>query len=201
MPKRTILLLLFLAFVTGGLIFLAVTSENENQQPADQKTPATTKEIPSPVKKTATLSFDPSTLTVSPFSSASSSVDIVINTQNQPVSGVQPVILFDPKVITSISFNPVTNTLFGQSASNYTYLPLDVDMTNGKMSFMLAATPGSTPSATTGTIGTLIFTTRVAESTQQSTVITLLDESKVTQLNVGDSILKNTIPLTIQFSQ
>lgn len=195
MPKKTLILIVTLALITGGLIYMALTTQSTppistTNSPAPQVTA-----IPR-VKKTAVLFFAPSSISLN--SSGSSSVDVMVKTQGQKVSGAQLEILFDPNVISNLNVTAGSDSIFGPS--NYFVIPLTVDYKTGRATYGVGINIQATPDKTEGKVATLTFTANKSTN-QKSSVIELLDKSIVTQEGVGDSILKETQPLTINFTQ
>jgi hypothetical protein len=189
MHKQTIILIAVLAVVTMILIYLAVINQNILKT-------NTTKAVPTqaPVQKTAKVYFNPST--ISATTGTIESADIMVSSDT-PVAGVQAEMQYDPKAITNVKITPdVDSTAFFGSDS--TILFNDVTATTGRISYAIAISANGTGKSGSGKIGTITFTKALGATT--STQIKFLDKTLVSQLNVTESVLKDTMPLTITFS-
>lgn len=190
-PKTLILIgiLVTLAVVLLGIaIRLSGTSQNTT-------IPGTTQVQPTmAVEKTATIAFSPETLTMSP-ASTSGSVDVLVTTGSNPITGAQVEITYDPEVITNVEVeNPDTsNSLLG-APGTYTNLFTDIE-TPGKIVFARAIGLTSKEVSGTGSIGKISFT--IIPGAQPTTQMTFGPETAVTTTATTESILNTTTPLTI----
>lgn len=200
MPKKTLILIIFLALITGGLIYMALTT---SQTPSTlNQTPTTTTEVnqAKPVKKTAQLSFDPASLTITPLGSgaAKQTVNIMVKTQGQIVSGAQIELQFDPLSVSNLTIDAGTDSIFGPSG--YFVIPLNVDYQTGRATYAVAVGATATPKATEGKVATVTFTAK-KHANLTTSVIAILDKSIVTEEGTGESILTGEHPLTLHFTQ
>jgi len=194
MPKKTTILIVILAIITGVLIYLAVRSDQSLQTNTN-----TTPPTPSPVvvKAYANLSFSTNPVDVSK-GSAAQTIDIVINTNGKPVSGAQIELSYDPKVLTSVTLTPaLLNPFFG---ANPVVLINNVDPTQGRISYAIAVSNTDSEKTGSGSIATLGFTVnKFAGSTFSQ--ITFLPKSAVTTFSSQASVLNVSTPLQIVVSQ
>jgi hypothetical protein len=194
MPKKTTILIIILAAVTGILLFLAV-SEGGKPQSQETSTAPTLKEVP----KTATILFSPQTIDLSSGTATpTSSVDILIDTGGSEVVGAQLEMQYDPKSLSNVRLIPGNdaNSFFGP---NVVILFNDVNLTTGRISFAIAIPPQETTKKGIGRIASLNFSR--AFNAQGTTTISFLDKTLVTILGEDESILKETVPLNIILTQ
>ena len=191
MPKKTTILIVILALITGILIFLAVRSDQTQQIMTNlNPKPSPTVEV---VKPYATLSFLPEKLDVSLVSPVQS-IDVVIDTGDKPVAGAQVELSYDPKLFTNVSITqPKQSPFFGP---NPTILINSVDATQGRISYAVGISPDGSEKTGKGSIMTLNFTANkfAGVTTAQ---IAFLPKSAVTTLSTSGSILKTSIPLQV----
>ena len=196
MPKTTAILIAILALVTGILVYLAVTSQSARRAPTTQNIVPTEK----PVEKTAQVFFNPQNVDLSSGSATSAlTVDIMVDSGGQDITGVQAELQFDPKALANVKLLPATGTTsFFGSAVNVLFN--DVNTQTGRISYATAIPPGGTPKKGVGKIATLNF--QKAYGVPSSTQIVFLDKTLVTVLGANQSALKATVPLNIVlFSQ
>ena len=193
MPKKTTILILILAVVTGILLFLAVSNQKQSAPLLSKPTP--TKKV---VTKTAKVFFNPQTIDLtSGTASPTSSVDIMIDTGSSEIAGAQIELKYDPKSLVSLKLSPAneTTSFFGPNAA---ILFNEVNQTTGRVSFAIAITPQAKTKKGVGKIATLTFSK--AFSAQGATTISFLDKTIVTILGENDSVLKESTPLNVVLS-
>lgn len=146
------------------------------------------------VEKTATIAFSPETLTMSP-ASTSGSVDVLVTTGSNPITGAQVEITYDPDVITNVEVeNPdASNSLLG-APGTYTNLFTDTE-TPGKIEFSRGISLSGKEANGTGSIGKISFT--IIPGAQPTTQMTFGPRTAVTTSSTTESILNTTTPLTI----
>src|SRR3989338_1527195 len=152
MPKKTTVLILILALVTGVLVFLAVSEGRKQTSPQ-------TNIIPSKkaVEKTARVFFSPANLDLSSgTATATPSVDLFVDSGNTEISGVQVELQYDPKVLSSVRLLPTADTagFFGPTA---VVLFNDVNQTSGRISFVIAIGAQQPAKKGVGKIATLVL--------------------------------------------
>lgn len=186
---RTLLLIIVLLFITGGLLFLAIRQE--------QPTRLTSIVPPSPTPSPAhsVLSLVPSTSSTS----AIQSVGIVVDSHENQLTGAQINIAYDPKILSNVTIKQ------GTYFTNPTILLNTVDSVNGRISYVIAIGPSSKETTGSGTVATISYQLLAAHSTnpQQATTtkLTFLPKTEVTQQGVLGSVLKTTKDLTITIPQ
>lgn len=194
-PSKTLFLIGFLVTITIALLGVALfMAANQNKKAL---TTTTSQTIPTPkIPKTALVSFSPASLVIPAGSSSSATVDIIVTTGENPITGAQIEVDYDPTVVSNIRYIPpdITSSLLGQPG---TYLTLFTDnKTPGKIVFANAINPDSTAVSGTGSVGKLSFSLL---RTKPSTALILGPETKITTNTTRESILKSTTPLTITF--
>lgn len=193
MPKKTTILILILAIVTGILLFLAISETKKPSTPST--TVAPTKK---PVAKTAKVFFNPQNLDLSAgAASPTSSVDIMIDTGGSDVAGVQTELQFDPRALVSVRLTPAVDSasFFGQTS---VILFNDVNQATGRVSYAIAISPGTNAKKGIGKIATLTF--QKAFNSPSATQVAFLDKTLVTILGENESVLKESMPLNITLS-
>lgn len=197
MPKKTTILIVILAIITGVLIFLAVKSD-QSQELGKNILRQVSKSSPTQAPKPyATLSFSPPILDVSSSQLPTQSVDIVLDTNGKPTAGAQAELSYDPKVITNVTLKaPLKNQLFGTKP---TILINSVDPAQGRISYAVGISPTDSEKKGIGSIATLTFTVNKFAGVPSSQ-ITFLPKSAVTTLATSGSILSTTTPLKVQIA-
>ena len=189
MPKKTTILIVILAIITGFLIYLAIKSDNA--QTNVYKTQAEITPTPT-IQPYTTFSFSPPQLDMT-NSSAAQSVDVTIDTAGKPVSTAQIEFLYDPKVITKVSFAKAKTPFFGVDQN---VLIDKIDPTQGRASYVVGIPLQGAEKIGNGTVVSLKFTVvKVAE--MATSTISFTSKSAATTLSTQKPILQNTTPLTI----
>ena len=194
MPKKTTILILILAAVTGALVFFAVTSTQPQPQKKITVTP-----IEKPVVKTAKVFFNPQNIDISSGSAVTiQTVDLLIDTGGAEISGVQAELQYDPKALTNVRLIPTADTksFFGGGSI---ILFNDIVQDTGRISYVIAIGAGDNPKKGIGKIATLSF--QKTPSAPSTTAIRFLDKTLVTILGVNESVLKEAMPLNIILGQ
>lgn len=189
MPRKTTILIVVLAAITGLLIFLAVRNESgPSQNSSNTSTPQ-----PTAVEPYATLGFSKSVLDLSNLPS-NQVVDIVIDSSEKPVAGAQIELSYDPGVISNVKLLPAENPYFGKDA---TVLINTVDQALGRISYAVGLGAGGVERSGSGVVVRLSFNANKNVGVQ-STQFKFLDKSAVTTWSAPQSsILKSTTPLQI----
>ena len=192
MPKKTTILIVILAIITGILIFLAVRSDRSYK---GGKTSMEVTASPTPAirKPFANLAFSTNPLDVSQSTTAQS-IDIVIDTNNKPVSGTQVELSYDPKVLTNVKLTPPFKSPF--FGTNPLVLINTVDPTQGRISYAVAVSNNDSEKKGNGSIATLSFTVNKFSGVTFSQ-ITFLPKSAVTTFSSQTSVLNISTPLQI----
>lgn len=188
MPKKTTILIILLAAITGLLIFLAVRNETvQNTITQDTITPS-----PTSTQPYALLSFSSDTLDLSQLS-ANQTVDVVIDTNGKPVAGAQIELTFDPVVFTNVRLIPAENPFFGPDA---VVLFNSVDQEQGRASYAVGLSADAAEKTGAGPVVRLQFTANKAAGVANSS-ITFEQKSAVTTKESLGSVLLNTFPLQV----
>ncbi len=191
MPKRTITLVVVLTFLTGLLVFLAVQNERRLQTQQDDVVK------PSPVvlqqEKTAKLTFTPSEVVVA-ASGSSQTVDLVLDTKQYEVDGVQVELIYDPAVLSNVKIIDPTEGAFAQNFSSA--LLNSVDPNLGRVSYWYGRKLDAPATKGVGTVAQLSFTVNPQASASE-TMIEILDRSMVTEPEMSENVLGITVPLKI----
>lgn len=189
MPKKTTILIILLALVTAILVFFAISAETGRQVPPTENGETGDSQAP----KTATVSFNPTTLTGTP--GTVQSVDIMVDSGDSAISGVQAELAYDPATVTNVILEPDASTtgFFGSGAN---ILFNDVNAETGRISYALTISPSQEAKQGNGKIGTLRFET-IAGVAPVTTQVEFLNKTLVTVLGENESVLKETTPLSI----
>jgi hypothetical protein len=189
MSGKTILLIVGLCVLTIALVVLAVKMNKTTPSTQDQASAPT----PTPIAHTV-LSFSPQTTTVSSASSSAQSLDIMINANGDPVSGIQLELSFDPKVITLKTLTPGTFL-----PNSLTLLPAKIDNVNGTATLIFAKTPSQKPQNGSGLAASLTYTIKPGVTASQ-TQIKILPKSEISGTGMKDSVLKSEDTATIMLN-
>lgn len=197
MPKKTTIFIAILTVITVGLIYLALTTQDQQvTQPESESPQAQEEQV---VEKTAVLSFLPETVTLSP-QAPTTTLDIVLDSGIHVVSGVQVELLYDPQAISNVEVTSSNPSLLGTINQDFIVLFSNVDQLQGRVSYAAGITPSSDKVVTgDGSILTLTITKNPSfEGTE--TPIAFLDKSAVTEEGITESVLNTSTPLIVQFS-
>lgn len=187
MPRKTTILIVLLAAVTGLLIFLAVRNETV-KNPANQ---AVTTPSPTVVQPYASLGFSNPVIDAS--TTLAQTVDIVIDTSGKPVAGAQVELSYDPRVIRNVRLVPSTSPFFENDG---VVLISSVDEEQGRISYAVGIGANGSEKVGSGTIVTLQFAVNRALGLENS-LISFLEKSAITTLSTQNSVLLNTAPLQV----
>lgn len=190
MPRKTTILIVILALITGVLIFLAIRSDKT--QEFVNKTLNNSTPTPIVISPYATLSFPTQEIDLS-GKIGTQSVDVMIDTNSQPVAGVQVELSYDPTILTNMrTSSPITPILGAKPL----VLINKVDPTQGRISYAAGITATNGEVNGRGSIVTLSFTVNSAKGVPL-TQISFLPKSMVTSLLTPESVLKSSTPLKI----
>ncbi len=113
--------------------------------------------------------------------------DVIINTNEDEISGAQIELSFDPKALTSIDVTP------GSFIKSPTVLIKTIDTKTGVIRYAIAIKPGDKMVKGTGTIATISFNKEGASPTS----INFLPQSQVSTTSHNQSLLKETTSVII----
>ncbi len=203
LPKKTTVLIIVLAVVTALLVFLALSSRNSQLNLKNLGEPTVT--VAPTVAPSTKIYFSPVTLDMASATSNLVSVDIMVDTSGKPVSTIQAELSYDPKLITNVTITPARTGIVGETntplfPNSSQVLIKSVDIAQGRISYAMGISLSDAEVSGVGKIATLTF--NVAPSTVQATTeMTFLPKSVATTLSTQESILKETVPLTIKLSK
>jgi hypothetical protein len=196
MPKKTTILIVILALITGVLIFLAVRNEQTQEfvnNALNNSTPTPTEIAPyttlgfSISELNATASTTPQTVDV---------VDVVVDTNGNPMAGIQLEMSYDPEILTNMKINKPAVPFLGDDSA---VLINKIDPVAGRISYAVGINVSGEEKTGKGVIATLSFTINNPEG-MASTQISFLPKSMATSFSTADSVLKGTTPLRINLS-
>lgn len=174
-PIKTFLLILVLALITAGLVTLAILPKT----PSKDETVRVAEVTPNPVQTTLTISSSP----VPQATASSYTTDVVINTGQNKVVAVQLELQYDPKVLKKVNIEP------GPFFASPKILLKNIDEKNGRITFALSQ-DNSLAALGQGIIAKISFT---AFQNSVPTKIEFLPKTKVTALDISESVLKSSI--------
>lgn len=187
--KRTIGLILMLIIVATALLLAAIS---QNQYKNQKNKTVSLKPSPTITQRFTLLSFSPNPVIVSQKQTASpSAVDIVINTNQQKISGVQLEISYDPKKLTNVSITP--STFFPDPI----VLIKEINNKEGVITFALSIQPTGIQRAGKGVVAQMKFNHTL--TTGEKTQITFLPKTLVTALGISSSVLKQITTAVVMF--
>lgn len=196
MPRKTTILIIILAIITGVLIYLAVTTE-KTQNLVNQIIPSKTPPVVPTIAPYASLSFATPQLNLANSPLATQSVDILIDTNNKPAFGAQIELSYDPKVFYNVSVSKPKTPFFG---NNEVVLINSVDPTQGRVSYAVGLPATANEIWGRGTVATLNFSV-YRNTGLSSSQFSFLQKSMVTSLKTPNSVLQITTPLNVILTQ
>lgn len=173
-PAKTILLIVVLALVAGGLTYVALSPKKSSPQPQAQTT------IVSPAD--TTLSIQPSLK--DPASKSYSSV-VYVDSGKNVVNGIQLELYYDPKIITNVS---ITALNFFPSS---TEILKKIDQANGRISYAIASSIGENGVKGKGNLAKITYTPVLGSGIDTSS-FNFLPKTEVSGLGTDASLLKET---------
>lgn len=183
MSKKTTILIIILALITSGLLYLALR-------------PTAPKEVVVTPTPTPTIFLSPAaatTLSLTPLASPASAYQqtlaVNITSGKNAVSGVQIELAFDPKIISNVKVTP------GNFFATPNVLINNIDTSNGRISYALGAQLGHGGHSGNGIVAYISFD--FLSTTEKQTSISFLPKSVVTADGALASVLKATSGITI----
>jgi hypothetical protein len=177
--KRTLLLIVFLAALTVGLIILAVSN------PAPQPKKEAINPTPTPFAQ-STLTFVEPTL----GTQSAQTVNVILQTNSNRVGTVQLELGFDP---TAIMVKDITA---GPLFPTPVQLTKDINNASGHISYAFGLAPKQQAIQGQGILATITYTK--LPSDQTSTQFVFLPKTQVAAVGVPQSVLSSARPYTIQ---
>lgn len=184
--KRTAVLIVFLIIVTSILLIYAFNAQFE-KKPAPNIiiSPTQTSSLTPASHADTSLYFSPEYIELSTSNSAS--LDLMINSGKNQITGIQLEIGYDPVVFSDItltpgSFLPQANVLLNKN-----------DTENGRISYALVLPPSVSPIRGTGIVAKLKLVKQIAvENASNPTTISILPKSLVSAIGIEGSVLLET---------
>ncbi len=177
--NKTLLLVVGLVILTGVLLFISLSQKNPS-------IPGITRE------EKEDTSFAHTSLVLSEEPRASSisgvyEVDVIIDSEDNQVTGAQLELSYDPKVLGRVDIKP------GTFLSNPVVILKKIDNTSGRITYMLGNQLGDAGVKGKGIIATLSF----SKLSSQETSIEFLPQTLVTAQGFDQSVLRETVSTTI----
>jgi len=189
MPKRTLALIVGLILLTIILLFAATRIDQTPQQkpsPQPSVSPQPTLTPTPPAYTTLEISPNPVTLP----SNGKGSVQVLIDTNQNVVNGVQLEVSYDPKAITNVI---MTEGTFFQ---NPQVIWSTVDSKNGRISQAQVLQPSQSGIKGKGVVATITFS-KVPGTLMSQTQLQFLPKTKTSQSGIDASVLKTSAGTTI----
>lgn len=180
-PIKTLFLIVTLAFITIGLIVLAVMPKQPKNEPTPQ-----VQITPNPIQTILTISSIP----VAQSTPSAYITDVIINTGQSSVTSVQLELSYDPQVLKDVDIK--TGSFF----INPQVELKNIDEANGRISFALS-TNDSLGALGQGILAKISFKT-IKKNTPTS--IDFLPKTQVKAIGISESVLKSTVGATFNFS-
>ncbi|MGH7246026.1 MAG: cohesin domain-containing protein [Candidatus Levyibacteriota bacterium] len=200
MPRKTMLLIVFLALVTGLLVYAALYVQNG----PTSKTATTTVAMsptPTPVPAHTILTMSQHALQTGILQSSSSAaapsgnaVDVNIDSSDNSILGLQLELSYDPAVLGNVTLTP------GTFFPNASILYKNIDQKNGRISYVLGIQPTGKAIVGQGTVATISYTI-LPTATGTATKIDFLPKTMVTAEGYQVSMLKSAIGITLSLPQ
>ena len=182
MSKPTLILIIILFLLTGGLLTLALNksfySIKEENQPPISSTPTNNPNAPD-----TSLLFGDLDVASSSSYPKTYSLPILIKTGTNKVSAVQIELSFDPGILTNVSMKPSTFFKSPNVVIN------KINTAAGRIYYALVKTASESAKQREGTLATLTFESQISPF---SSVITFLPRTFVTAEGFDGSALKST---------
>jgi len=179
MPRKTLILIIFLAIVTVGLLILALIP--------NLKTPVKTTPKSTAIIRDAQTNLSFSAPIISSSSALQSNVEIA--TGRNKVTGVQLELSFDPKVLTNVDIAP------GTFFTDPVIILKKIDAENGRITYALGIGLGQKAVTGRGTLAVVTFIPVVGAT--ESTSINFLPKTEVAAQGQIMSVLKTSSGATI----
>ncbi len=177
MSKKTLALIIALFVITVVLVAAAVNTSRNN---VPSQNPVANAPTPTPYAHSI-LTLSPASTQVAP--NTASSVNVMIDTGENVVSGVQLELSYDPVMLTDVKVAPGTFFTNPLAIINRT------DATIGRVTYALVVSKASLAQKGVGTVATISFTTKYPGKGSGTTELKLLPKTLVSAIGVGPSVL------------
>ncbi len=173
--NKTVLLVIGLVILTAVLLAISLYSKGSSPFPVI-------------TKQDQDKDFAHTSLSLSeePRSSSLSGVyevDVLIDSEDNQVTGVQLELSYDPKVLGKVDIKP------GSFLSNPVVILKKIDTTNGRITYMLGSQLGDAGVKGKGTVAVISF----SKTGDNETFIDFLPQTLVTAQGLDQSVLKETV--------
>lgn len=181
-PAKTLGLIIFLALITGLLVYVALLPQKglrENSvtaKPAEEKTAEDT-----------TLSIEPANKNTN----RNRVYNVIIDTGKNKVTAVQLELVFDPNVLRNVEISALDFLPGSIELLN------NIDVNNGRISFALTVGPEQDGVMGTGSIAQISFS--LSSQSALPTFINFLPKTEVSAQNITSSVLKEAFDAEIDF--
>lgn len=177
--NKTILLIAALVVLTGVLLAISLYSKGSSP-------------LPLIINQNQDEDFAHTSLTLSEEPRASSvsgiyEVDVMIDSEDNQITGTQLELSYDPKVLGRLDIKP------GAFLSNPVVILKKIDTTAGRITYMLGSQLGDAGIKGKGTIAVISF----SKLSSQETTIEFLPQTLVTAQGYDQSVLRQTVSTTI----
>lgn len=197
MPIKISILIIILGLFAGFLLLTAIRQEKQlvNSPQAVRISPAPTIEV----KKNAQLFFVPSKIDANISSTGQNNIktaDIYLDSGPDDVSAFQLELSYDPGVIENLNITEPKDLFF--FGNKYKILFKNIDLKNGRISFAVSAGQNNTYQKGIGKAGVISFeVNKGVKNGNLTSEIIFLDKTMISSPYSKESLLKNTVPLTI----
>lgn len=191
MSRKTLALIAGLTVLTLILVVLALNTGQKGMNKNGTGTTATVQPTPT-VPAHTVLSLSPNPV---PVTANVATVDVMIDAEDNPVTGAQFEIKYDPDVL---NFTEVKQGSFFGSAL---ILINDVNRTEGRVTYALGLTPAQiqNPKTGKGTVATLTFTKRSNAPVAGNSALKI-ENALISAKDIGPSVLKSATGTTINLT-
>lgn len=180
---RTLFLIFALAAIAVFFFIIAVYTK------PTQKI-ATNVPTPTPIVAKTVLSLESAVPGTQAARMKGGTINVMIDSNSNPVTAVQMELSFDPKVLTNISL--ASGTFFKSPVE----LIKKIDPNDGRISYALGIQPQDKGVVGKGLVATITYS--LLPTTDALTSIMFLPKTIVTAQGINQSVLKNSIGLSIQ---
>lgn len=143
-------------------------------------------------KAQSVLYFKPNTI-YSPCLNTATTTTIYVDSNNNPLTGAQIELAYNPLVINHVNITTAPDNFFGK---DYTVLIEEVREEYGRATLAIEENPGRTAKKGTGAVATLSFQA-VSNEASQTATISFLNKSTATNNSYEGSLLKEARPLEV----
>lgn len=192
MNQKTVALILSLFFITVILLGAAFQANRSSQQPAQDQQQPQQPSAPVASQAQTVLSLSPNPVTLG--ANNAGAVEVVIAPGDNPITGVQLELEYDPKALTNVQVEQAD--YFTQPITLFDI----VDKETGRATFAIGINPQQEPTNKQGTVARITFT-KAPGATMAETNLTLLPSSVVSASGVSDTVLKSVTSTTVRLSQ